>query len=441
LRTALPRQQTLRALVDWSYDLLSETERRLLRRLAVFAGGWTLEAAEAVCGDELDVLDVLLQLVEKSLVAVDEQGPAARYHLLETIRQYAGEKLVDATEPATSRNRHRDWYLALAERDGRYPMSRDSRNDLAELDRERDNVRGSLAWAIETGDVLVALRLVSALPWYWVARGSLHEGGDWAARALALTSSSDRTVARADALNAAAFVAFYRGDPAAARWNEEALAISRENGHVPGIWFALTNLAALARERGDLAVAQALNEEGLAVSRAAGDRMGAWVHIHNLGYVALERREYASARRFFEEALTFVPSEPTAGRARGLWGLAQVALGLGDYAAARELLSRSLRLHVEVGDVVGAGMVLTGFARLFLAQGKPVRALRLAAAREALVTAMGIYGRPTAEWIDSARKALSVPEAEAAWAEGRAMTPEQAVAIALEEDAGIIAGY
>jgi predicted ATPase/class 3 adenylate cyclase len=185
-RTALPRQQTLRALIDWSYDLLPEAERRLLRELSVFAGGAPLKAAEAVCAG-IDVLGVLTQLVNKSLVAVDEQGAEARYRLMETIRQYAREKLLDAGEAERARDRHLEFFLQWTEATEPRLFGAEIIAGLDQLEIEQDNLRAALEWALDPthGDPVAALRLVAVLYFFWGRRTSVTEGRQWAQTALA----------------------------------------------------------------------------------------------------------------------------------------------------------------------------------------------------------------------------------------------------------------
>ena len=252
-RTALPRQQTLRATLDWSYDLLAEREQALLRRLSVFAGGWTLEAAEAVCAgeaiDSAEVLDVLARLVDKSLVMVRNERGERRYRLLETVRQYSAAKLRDTDEETSLRARHLDWYLALAER--ARPDLRGPRQEqcMDALRKDRDNCRTVLEWCFgaesqepstenrvpsgRTEDhgqrrhgrrtarsgarIEPGLLLADALAWFWYLDGALSEGRAWFERALARTDQTERTWARAIALDGTGFMALHQGDLTTAR--------------------------------------------------------------------------------------------------------------------------------------------------------------------------------------------------------------------------------
>src|SRR5262245_40657919 len=253
-RTALPRQQRLRALIDWSYDLLSPSEQALLRRLSVFAGGWTLEAAEAVCAGEpieaWEVLDRLTALVEKSLVGYEEQAGEARYRLLETVQQYARDRLLEGGEAAAVRGRHRDWFLALAEEAWPDLWTHVSSQD--RLEREHDNLRAALAWSAGQGEGEAGLRLGGALWPFWWMRGYLGEGREHLAGLLALPRAEAHAAARAKALQGAGILARYQGEYGAARvLLAESLAICRELGGKLGIASSLSSLGSMANDQGE----------------------------------------------------------------------------------------------------------------------------------------------------------------------------------------------
>ena len=233
-RTAERRQQTLQALIDWSYDLLTQSEEALLRRLSVFAGGWTLEAAEAVAADgeiaESDVLDLLTRLVEKSLVAVDPD--TGRYRLLETVRQYSLERLRRADEEAQTRSRHLDFYLALAEKARPQLVGREQGAWLARLDLERENLLSAHAWCDDApGGAESGLKLASSMRRYWMTRGLLGLGLRVTVEALGRPGAQQRTLARWEALFDAGQLGVWMGRYAEAQaYLEESLAIARELG-------------------------------------------------------------------------------------------------------------------------------------------------------------------------------------------------------------------
>jgi non-specific serine/threonine protein kinase len=288
-RTSLPRQQTLRATVDWSYDLLSEAERVLLHHLSVFSGGWALEAAEAVCGGDAvpssAVLDLLVQLVDRSLVLAEPQGVEERYRLLETVRQYAREKLLEAGEANGVRDRHRDYFLSLAEQADPELRGREQLTWLERLTREQDNLRAAIEWSLTRDPAETALRLAGALGWFWDLRGHWSEGRAWVERCLELATPNDaqpdRTATqvapwvRGRIFLAAGILALVQTDFAAARPSlEEAIQLSRSAGDHWGVARALMSLAPVEAYQGRHGEAAAHLQEGLALFRAVGDKWG-----------------------------------------------------------------------------------------------------------------------------------------------------------------------
>jgi predicted ATPase/class 3 adenylate cyclase len=411
-RTALPRQQTLRAAVDWSYALLGEPERRLFARLAVFAGGWTLEAAEAVCaGGALaagDVLDLLTGLVEKSLAVVEvgeggaggAAGPAAaaRYRLLETLRQYGRERLEERGEAEALRRAHAGYYLALAERAAPELRRAQQVAWFDRLEREHDNLRAALRWALDRGEAERGLRLGAALMPFWFRRGHWAEGRGWLEALLAAPAAARRTPARAGALSAAGQLLLFQGDLAASR---------------------------------------RLREEALAIYRERGDRLRAVSALRTLGYVSLHLADYGGARRQYAEALAAVRAlgsrpEAAAGpdavwirreTAFALGGLGMVACVRGDYAAARALGEQSLALFRALGASDDTAAALTELASTALAQGDHAAGLGLLAEARPLWQAVG--DRSGGAWLlelagDVARARGDLPRAAALYEESLA---------------------
>jgi hypothetical protein len=272
-RTALPRQQTLRALIDWSYDLLSEAEQTLLRRLSVFAGGWTLEAAEAVGAGESvaawELLDLLTSLVDKSLVTYDDPGGEGRYWLLETVRQYARDRLLETGEAIAVRDRHLDFFLRLAEEAEPRLHGREQLAWLDRLEAEHDNFRAALAWSrTEERHAESALRLAGALAWFWNMRGYLNEGRRWLEDLLARPAPAGATRARAKALGGAGLMATYQGDfdAAPARFTES-VALWRELGDRRALAHAMGWLGGCSEYSRRIP----LLEEAVALAREVGD--------------------------------------------------------------------------------------------------------------------------------------------------------------------------
>ena len=443
-RTALPRQKTLRATMDWSYGLLPEKEQVLLRRLAVFAGGWTLDAAEAVCAqegvEEQEVLDLLAHLVDKSLVLVDERDSGLRYRMLETVRQYSRDLLLGAGESPAVRKRHLAWFLRLAEQAEPQLLGADQTVWFDRLELEHDNLRAALEWSLENGEAGAGLRLAGAVGRFWEVRGHLAEGRRWLEVVLRASGVAP-TAARAKALKAAGnLVSFGQGDYASGRaFYEESLAIWRQMGNREGIATLLGNLGFVAYCQGDDASGHALYEESLAIRREVGDKWGTALSLNNMGSVATRRGDYAKANVLLQESLDLWQQMGDKHHvAMVLTNLGLVACGQGDYRLARSFLRDSLAIRRDVGDNLGIPESLEGFAGLAAALGRARRAARLFGEAEALRERIGAplpyserarYDRNLA----TARIRLGDAAFAEAWAEGRAMEKEEAINDALEE--------
>ncbi|MDQ2808275.1 MAG: tetratricopeptide repeat protein [Chloroflexota bacterium] len=353
-RTALPRQQTLRALIDWSYDLLGPQERVLLHRLAVFAGGWTLEAAEVVCAggglDSYEVLDNLQQLVNKSLVLVEEQDDQVRYHYQETIRQYARERLLETGEIAAVRSRHRDWYVRLAETTAPQLRSTGQATVLRRLRAEHDNLRAALEWC--AGDPLgvgSGLRLAGALWRFWLLNDLWSEGRAWLETMLAAPDAPTYPAAHAQALFGLGSLT--TDSPTARRYLEESVALWRTLNNPVALAEALDALAEETRIQGLLPAAYSLAEEALALAQTTGDRSAIASALFQVGRTALEQGRPAEARARLEESLGVARSlGDERGVALALYHLGRITLAEDDYATARALFEESLRLNIAIGD-------------------------------------------------------------------------------------------
>ncbi len=351
-RTAMPRHQTLRAALDWSFALLSEPERAVLRRLSVFAGGFALEAAEAVCPgqdlDATDVLDLLTHLVEKSLVVFQERE--GRYRLLETVRQYGRDKLLEAEEAPEARTRHRDFFMALAEDAEPHLRGAEAVTWLDRLETEYDNLRAALDWSLESGQTEAALRIAGALWWYWVRRGHWSEGRGWLERALAEAKGASSS-ARAKALVGAADHAYYLHNfDRATGLAEESLTLSQALGDKYGVALSLVILGFVARDRGDYERSVALFEQSLALAQEVGHKWGTAVALMGLGTV-IQREDYERAATLLKESLgLFRGIGDKHGIGRCLMLVGSVAQVQGDYQRAIELYTESLTIVREMGD-------------------------------------------------------------------------------------------
>ena len=373
-RTALPRQQTLRAMVDWSYDLLGEKEKIFLERLSVFAGGWALPAAESACGFEPleggEVLDLLISLVDKHLVLAEEHDGTMRYGMLETIRHYSAEKLEAVPEACSMSERHRDYFITLLGTQSQW-HGPERTKWLDRLEREQDNVRAALARCeADPHGSEAGLRLSAAFWQFWDARSYLSEGREQLERALMRREGVAPAIV-AEALSGAAMLAWWQGEYSAARsWYEEMLTLYRKLDDKEGVAQTLRFLGQLARDQGDPETARTHIEESLGLLRKADDKHSlAWV-LNLQGLVAKDQSDYGTARTVIEEALIFFREENDKdGVAWSLYDLGHVAMAQGDYAAARSLYEESLGLFREIGDKINVARCMVGLGSVAEEQG------------------------------------------------------------------------
>jgi predicted ATPase/class 3 adenylate cyclase len=445
-RAALPRQQTLQALVDWSYDLLSEPERRLFQRLSVFSGGFTLEAAEAVASgdgvEDADVLDLLGQLVGKSLVLAEEQPDGSqRYGLLETLRQYGREKLVISGEAEAVLSRHAAYFVALAA-EAVPPGAPPAREDWREyLTPEHDNLRGALGWLIERQDVAQVPALAWPIAYLWAVSGNDSEGRRQSGAIMALPGLAGPTKGRAEMLFCAVFFAARVGEFAiAVRLGEERLAITRQLGDPRPIASALTLLGAHYVQLGDYAKAQALQEQSLAIWQQLGDQAQMADVLIRLGEAAHMVGEYDRAELRYTEGLqTARASSVHMAIGRALHHLGSLALDRGDYRRAHEHFRESVQVHWQHKHAVWYHYALADIASLAAAEGQVERAVRLGGTSTAYATASESAIQPSEigrfkRWMATARQQLPAVQADAAGTQGMTMPLEAAFADALADD-------
>jgi predicted ATPase/DNA-binding SARP family transcriptional activator len=376
-RTAVPRQQTLRAMVDWTYDALTDVERRIFDRLAVFGSSFALDAAEQVAGgdrvDPGDVLDVLTGLVDKSLVVAERPaaGAPTRYRLLETMRHYARERLAESGDAATVRARHLDRAVAVAQAAEARLDGPDQAAVLDELEAEHDDLRVALAWGTSGGDPEPALRLAAALGRFWEVRGHLREGRSWLEAALVAGGGGEWPGLRATALNWAAVLAQHQGDYAAARGlYEHSLVLRRRLDERLGVAAALVGLGNLAALQGDLGAARAQFEEAAAIGHDLDQPRVCAAALTNLGWVAQAEGDVRRARALYEDALAVRRGVGDGhGTALVLANLGDLALQQGDLEAASALHTEGLALRRRLGDRSGVGESLTALGRVALARG------------------------------------------------------------------------
>ena len=446
-RTAMPRHRTLHATMDWSHELLPEEEQILFRRLSVFAGGFTLDAAEVVCaGEDLErdaVLDLLSHLVDKSLVMAREESGEARYRLLETIRQYGREKLSESGEAELFRERHAGYYLALAEEaepelKGAWQVAW-----LERFEQEHDNFRAAISWSLERSNLQDAARLGWALWLFWWIRGHFAEGRRSMDQALLAEGNAAMPAsARAQALYVAGTMACGQGDHRSAEpLLDESAALFRELGDRRGVAYALGSAAVLA-------ITQERYERGIVYSEEATDLFlkvrDKWGAAPMLGCSAvgwLNRGEHGRANSLAERGLALCrETGDKHGTSIALSTLAGVAQAERDYERARDLFEEGLTVSAELGNQADVVHCLAGLASIAAAEGTIVRAACLWGAAEALfekIEAVYAYvpDRSLHRSQVTARSLIEEAAWEAAWAEGRTMSPEQAIAYALDHSA------
>jgi predicted ATPase/DNA-binding CsgD family transcriptional regulator len=448
-RVRMPRQQSLRGALDWSHGLLSEPERVLFRRLSVFAGGWTLEAAETVVSGEGvgegDVLDLLSGLVDKSLVvAAEAPGESgAHYRMLEPVRQYALEKLEASGEAQEAMRRHAAFFVDLAER--ARPELRAERQVewLDTLERENGNLRAALAWSI-ANDVELAARLGWALWPFWNIRNGHREGQGWMEPVLDRKEELPSPL-RARALIAAGSMAYGQGaDEVVKRCAQELMELSRSEGLDPHAEaYARAGFGLVATARGDFEAANRHLEASLSIFHAAGEEgMAAQVQTW-LSTVLLRQGDHERAEPGFEEGLAL--SRRIGDRlamCQALFNLAQLALSRSDYGLAARRFAEGIVPAEEMGDHVSVALFLEGLAVVAGTRGHDERSTRLFGAAEVIIEALGarrykdyqpnspLYERTLA----AVRLRLGEEAFEEGRAEGRAMTSEEAVEYALSQE-------
>jgi predicted ATPase len=490
-RTALPRQQTLRAMIDWSYSLLSEQEKTLFRRLAVFVGGWTLEAAESVCGEErsgFDVLNLLTRLVDKSLVFIEESTGEIRYHRLETIRQYSREKFLETDEVEAVRDRHLDFFVQFAELVDENLKGGDQVVWQNRMSAEQDNLRVALEWGLSRNPDS-ALRIAGAANLFWTAGGYSAEGFRWTQKALEQVEKipvpkgitiEQRLAARAKALRGLTRLYLSLGDNAnAKRVAEESVALYRQSQDRRGLSFALVVLAypleflgervraeavlresnAIARAEGDIyVICRSLNilarvivdlhhdldlsqryvEESYRLAREAGLRSQEAQASEILGSIAIHRNDYDEARSHFRESLrVYQEAGATFNVILEKSNLAHLERQLVNYADALEYYHETIVAFRDIAQIGAVSHQLECFGFIALAQNQNERALQLFAAANALREKAGTPRMPDEQiyyddQLNVLRQEMDSKVYESIWSTGHAMSMDQAIQKALE---------
>jgi predicted ATPase/transcriptional regulator with XRE-family HTH domain len=441
------RLQTMRNAIAWSYDLLRPPEQALFRRLAVFAGGGTMETIAAVCAidDDLDVLEGLAELVDQSLLHAEEQPDgSARITLLETIRQYGLECLTASGEETVMRRRHAARYLDMAEQAADEYIGPRQAVMVAWFKAERNNLRAALSWALAGDEIEIGLRLAGTLWDFWTVTGALSEGRGWLeaflARERIVGEPCANVPARARALHGAGLLGWYQGDlQAAVRRIEESVTLYREMDDRKALSRALIALSTAPLSQGNSARAIEVLEESLTLARELGDPGRSGLALGNLAEIYMQRAEYDRAAALWEEGLAlFRELRMPSLIAYALQGLGETRCYQGDHVRATALLRECLVVYVDLGFHLNTGDALDVLALMAWKQGRAEQAVRLFAAGTAIREEVGASHSPnkrahTDRTLEAARKALGEEEFASAWAAGAAMRPDEAAASALEE--------
>ncbi|MDD2921211.1 MAG: tetratricopeptide repeat protein [Anaerolineales bacterium] len=431
-------RQTLSGAIEWSYALLSGQERALLDRLSIFAGGWTLEAAEAICADEIlcapsDILSLLMQLADKSLISAEGE----RYHFLETLREFAYEKLTESGELERVRKLHYDYYLQFAQT--ARPNLLQGGNQaywLTLMDQEHNNMRAALVWSTETPTrAAAAINLGWAMHVFWYGRGHISEARRWLDQILALDPAP--TAIRADLLRYASDYASAQGDLDAARaLEEEGMEISKTLEDEAGVYYSMDGLAMLAGMQGDYARAAELLEQVLAYRRVSKkDTLLITTTLNNLAIATRRLGDLERAKQLYTESIETAKNVGNVkSLSHALTGLAEVHVDLKEYAAALQLQRESISIRYKLGDLKGAAFSLEAIAMTMNFLGDSLIAAKLESASSKIRRELGMMIAPATRaenenFLAQLRAKLGDATFEEAWASGQALSLEQAAAL------------
>jgi len=437
------RQQTMRGAVQWSYELLTEAEKRLFRQLAVFAGGFTLEAAEAICDvkstEDIEVLDLITALVDKSLLVSNvHSNRESHFRMLGVIREYAGETLEASGEAEEIRHRHAAYFLALGEAEPNLDSAKAAKS-FNRLEEEHDNLRAALSWS-SVEDPEKAARLAAGLRNFWIVRGHLTEGRKWLEQALKPGNKAPASVHRKVLTGAAAMAQLLGDHERARKLYEEGLAEARTAGDLQQMALAGRGLAATAYLQGDSKSARGFIEEALLLSRELNDRFAIAASLNRLGDIARMELDYAGAHTLFEESIAiFRQLGNKNAMSNSMNNLGAVAIAEGDYRAARAYLTEALTTAQEFGNKILISYSLDGFAALATHRGGLRRAAQLAGAAEEFRQSIGLESEPAERrfrdaYLTELHKSLDEAELSVAFEQGRKLKLDEAITLALTFD-------
>jgi len=443
-RDAVARHKTLRAAIDWSFDLLDEPLQKFFASLSAFRGGFTLEAAEEVCKDSLS-FDNIAELRERSLLIAeapsdDSNDTGMRYRLLEALRQYADERL-SPQERESLQKRHFDCFLTMTDRAQEEMAGPDQAACLDRLDLDIDNLRAALRWGRDCPDlILPSLRMAANLCRFWDLRGYVTEGRQWMNTFLNLPHAQELSAERALALNRAGVLALVQSDYTLAKSvTEESLRIWKSLRNAGQARKALANLAAILMHEGDLVLAEEVIQEALELGRETGSPHEMFVTLNYLGVLRYQQGDYTGARTAFEDSMELARETGDVDHiAIGLENVAGSALRMGDLDTAESPYTETMKIKRTIGTESGMCNTLEGFAEVNSARGNHLRSATLLSAAATIRKEAGIpHQSPNLESVrqalEAARESLGESAFAAAWSAGETLSLSEAVAFALHE--------
>ena len=436
------RQRTMQGAIDWSHDLLSDDEKTIFRRLSVFAGGFSIEAAEAVCrSDEpIEVVDTITSLLDKSLlIRVEGQAGEHRFSMLEVVREYAGKVLDSIGEAESFARAHAEYFVSLGEKAEPFLQAAQTAEWLDRLEDEHDNLRAAMYWSLNN-DPAMAVRLAVAVRNFWLLHSHLGEGYRWLKAALERGGEPPPEL-RFKLMNGLGLAARFRGDYQTARKAyADGLAAGQEAGDKQGVALSSRGLGLVAMQQGDAAAAREYFESGLAISRELDDKFGIAISLSFLGDLARTEKDFERARPLFEESLgLFRDLDNKSAVSDALNNLGAACFGSGEFESARQHFAEAANLALDLGNKMTISYSMDGFAALMLERGDLDRAAQLSGAAEALRESIGYKIEPAEEifrnaYLEKLRARMDEADYASAARRGHSLSPEIAIALAFESE-------
>jgi non-specific serine/threonine protein kinase len=442
------RQRTMQGAIDWSYDLLNENEKAVFRRLSVFSGSFSVEAAEAICGsltpDDVEVIDAISSLLDKSLlIRIEGRGGEHRFSMLEVVREYAEQALQAAGENESATHAHSEYFVSLGEKAEPFLQAAQTAEWLDRLEEEHDNLRAAMQWSLKN-DPSLAVRLAVSVRNFWLLHSHLGEGYRWLKAALERGGEPPAAL-RFKLMNGLGLAARFRSDFETARKAyADGLAAGKEAGDKQGVALSSRGLGLVAMQQGDAVAAREYFESGLAISRELDDKFGIAISLSFLGDLARTEKDFGRARPLFEESIAlFRGLDNKSALSDALNNLGAACLGDGELALSKKHFAEAANLAFDLGNKITISNSLDGFAALAVENNKMKRAAHLCGAAEALRDSIGYRIEPAEEvfrnaYLEKLRVGLGDHEFNEAYERGRAVSPEAAIAIAFEERSAAI---